>query len=137
MSQDIGFEIKLDLTYNDAIDAVVAALKEQGFGVLTRIDVQATLKEKLGQDFRPYMILGACNPPLAHQALSQNSEAGLMLPCNVTVEADPDGGSTVRIANPEMMMTVGTLRDNPALIDIAHQAKAKLEQVAAALTGVV
>jgi uncharacterized protein (DUF302 family) len=133
MSQEIGFEVRLDAPYEEAVEKVIAALKEQGFGVLTRIDVRATLKEKLGEDFRPYVILGACNPPLAHRALSQDAVVGLMLPCNVTVEQDPGGGSITRIANPEMMMTVGALQENPVLLEVARAAKAKLEQVAASL----
>jgi uncharacterized protein (DUF302 family) len=133
MAQEIGFEIRLDSPYDEAVERVIAALKEQGFGVLTRIDVRATLQEKLGEDFRPYVILGACNPPLAHRALSQDAVVGLMLPCNVTVEAVPGGGSIARIANPEMMMTVGTLQENEDLKVVAQQAKAKLEQVAASL----
>lgn len=133
MTQEIGFEIKLDLPYEEAVEKVITSLKNEGFGVLTRIDVRATLKEKLDEDFRPYVILGACNPPLAHRALSVDAVVGLMLPCNVTVEQDPAGGSIARIANPEMMMMVGTLQDNPALIEVAKQAKAKLERVAEAL----
>jgi uncharacterized protein (DUF302 family) len=133
MSQEIGFEVRLDLPYEEAVEKVIAALKEEGFGVLTRIDVRATLKEKLGEDFRPYVILGACNPPLAHRALSQDAVVGLMLPCNVTVEQDPDGGSTARIATPEMMMTVGTLQENPDLLEVAKLAKEKLERVAESL----
>jgi uncharacterized protein (DUF302 family) len=133
MSQEIGFEVKTDLPYEQAVEKVIAALKAEGFGVLTRIDVRATLKEKLGEDFRPYVILGACNPPLAHKALSQDAVVGLMLPCNVTVEEDPAGGSITRIANPEMMMTVGTLQDNLALLEVAQAARSKLERVAEAL----
>jgi uncharacterized protein (DUF302 family) len=133
MSQEIGFEVKIDLPYEQAVEKVIAALKAEGFGVLTRIDVRATLKEKLGEDFRPYVILGACNPPLAHKALSQDAVVGLMLPCNVTVEEDPAGGSITRIANPEMMMTVGTLQDNPALLEVAQAARSRLERVAEAL----
>ncbi len=133
MSQEIGFEIRLDMPYEEALEKVIAALKAEGFGVLTRIDVRATLKEKLGEDFRPYVILGACNPPLAHRALSQDQDVGLMLPCNVTVEENPRGGSIARIANPEMMLTVGSLQDNPTLLEVAQQAKSRLERVAAAL----
>lgn len=133
MSQEIGFEIRLDMPYEEALEKVIAALKAEGFGVLTRIDVRATLKEKLGEDFRPYVILGACNPPLAHRALSQDPVVGLMLPCNVTVEENPRGGSIARIANPEMMLTVGSLQDNPTLLEVAQQAKSRLERVAAAL----
>lgn len=133
MSQEIGFEVRLDLPYAEAVEKVIAALKAEGFGVLTRIDVRATLKEKLGEEFRAYVILGACNPPLAHRALSQDPVVGLMLPCNVTVEEEPGGGSIARIANPEMMLTVGSLQDNPTLLEVAQQAKSRLERVAAAL----
>ena len=133
MSQEIGFEVRVDQPYEEAVERVVAALKVEGFGVLTRIDVRATLKEKLGEDFRPYVILGACNPPLAHRALSQDPVVGLMLPCNITVEEDPGAGSIVRIANPEMMLTIGSLQDNPTLLEVAQQAKSRLERVAAAL----
>jgi uncharacterized protein (DUF302 family) len=133
MSKEIGFEVHLDLPYDEAVEKVIAALKAEGFGVLTRIDVKATLKEKLDQDFRPYIILGACNPPLAHRALSNDLAVGLMLPCNVTVEADLQGGALARIANPETMIQVGALRNNPDLKEVATQARTKLENVASAL----
>ena len=133
MTQEIGFEVHLDLPYEAALEKVIAALKTEGFGVLTRIDVQATLKEKLGEDFRPYSILGACNPSLAQRALQTDPVVGLMLPCNVTVEADPLGGSLARIANPEMMLAVGTLENNDALQEVATTARVKLERVAEAL----
>lgn len=130
MNTELGFEVKLAMPYEQALDTVIAALKIEGFGVLTRIDVQATMKEKLGADFRPYTILGACNPPLAHRALSAEAQAGLMLPCNVTVEALPDGNSLARIANPITMMTASDLGENPALVEVAHLAYEKLERVA-------
>ena len=133
MSEGIGFEIMLDSTYEETVHKVVAALKEQGFGILTRIDVKATLKEKLDADFRPYIILGACNPPLAHQALLADPSIGLMLPCNVTIESIPQGGSMVRIVDPAMMMQVTTFQDNPALKQVANQARQKLELVASSL----
>lgn len=133
MTQEIGFEVHLDLAYEAALEKVIAALKSEGFGVLTRIDVQATLKEKLGEDFRPYSILGACNPALAHRALQTDPVVGLMLPCNVTVEADPLGGSLARIANPEMMLAVGVLENNETLQEVATTARIKLERVAEAL----
>ena len=79
---DYGMRVHLDLSYNDAIEQVTAALKAEGFGVLTTIDVQATLKQKLDVDFRRYVILGACNPPFAHRALTTELEIGLLLPCN-------------------------------------------------------
>ena len=133
MKEGIAIEIKLEKPFESAVEIVVEELKNQGFGVLTRIDVQATLKEKLGMDFRPYVILGACNPPLAHRALSEDAVVGLMLPCNVTIEAETDNTSVVRLANPETMMTVGGLKDNEVLIDVAAEARHKIEKVAASL----
>jgi len=133
MTNEIGFEVKINSPYEDALERVIAALKAEGFGVLTQIDVQMTLKEKLGEDFRPYMILGACNPPLAHRALATDSVVGLMLPCNVTVEATADGCSMVRIANPELMMTIGSLEENESIRDVANDARVRLERVARAL----
>jgi uncharacterized protein (DUF302 family) len=131
--ENMGFEVHLDLPYEAAVELVVAALKTEGFGVLTRIDVRATMKEKLGEDFRPYVILGACNPPLAHKALSTEPLMGLMLPCNVTVEEDPAGGSLARLVNPEIMLLAGSLRENEALRQVAVEAKVRLERVACAL----
>lgn len=133
MSEEIGFEIKLLLSYEDALNKTVEALKDEGFGVLTKIDVQATLKEKLGQEFRPYSILGACNPPLAHRALTQDPVVGLMLPCNVTVEAVASNETMVRIANPQVMLQVGTLQKDEVLAEIATEARLRLERVAKAL----
>ncbi len=133
MSEEIGFEVHLAECYDEALERVIAALKTEGFGVLTRIDVRATLKEKLGEDFRPYSILGACNPPLAHRALETDPVVGLMLPCNVTVEADGEDGAIVRIANPEMMMQVGSLQTNDAIKTVASEARIRLERVANSL----
>jgi uncharacterized protein (DUF302 family) len=133
MTEELGFEVHLDEAYEQALEKVVAGLKAEGFGVLTRIDVRATLKERLGEDFRPYVILGACNPPLAHRALAADALVGLMLPCNVTVEADLAGGSIVRIANHEMMMQAGSLAGQPALVEVAREARARLERVASSL----
>jgi len=135
MSDELGFEVHLDLSYAEAVEKAVTALKSQGFGVLTRIDVQATLKEKLGEEFRPFVILGACNPALAFRALTTDPVVGLMLPCNITVEADPAGGSLVRIANPEAMMKVGALEENQAIAEVAREARLKLENVAEMLIG--
>ena len=102
--EPLGFEVKLAQPFEQAVETVTAALKTQGFGVLTRIDVKATLKEKLGVDFRPYTILGACNPPLAHQALVTDPWIGLMLPCNVTVEALNEKECLVRLTDPAAMV---------------------------------
>jgi uncharacterized protein (DUF302 family) len=130
MSADIGFEVQLKRPYDEALELTKEALKEEGFGVLTSIDVKATLKEKLDEEFRPYTILGACNPPLAHRALSQDAVAGLLLPCNVTVEADGSSASIIRIANPEMILSVGSLEEDPELSAVAQEARQRLERVA-------
>jgi uncharacterized protein (DUF302 family) len=128
MSDDT-LRARLHLPYAQALERVTAALKDEGFGVLTQIDVQATLKQKLGADFRRYHILGACNPPLAHQALTSELEIGLLLPCNVIVYED-DGGSVVCIADPIAMLQ---LADNPSLKGVANEAQARLQRVIAAL----
>ena len=129
MTEALAFEVSLDQPYDEAIAAVTAALKLEGFGILTKIDVKATMKEKLGEDFRPYAILGACNPPLAHRALSYKGEIGVMLPCNVTVEAVPSGGSLVRISDPNVFMQVGSLQHDSTLREIAHEARDRLLRV--------
>jgi len=133
MELSLGKDIHLNADHADAVVRVTAALKDQGFGVLTSIDLKAAFKEKIGTDFRPYTILGACNPPLAHRALSAEPLVGLMLPCNVTVEDAPGGGSIVRFINPDAMLGVGRLGEHPAIGEVAKDAKARLELVAAAL----
>ena len=133
MKEGIAIEVKLEKPFESAVELVVEELKNQGFGVLTRIDVQATLKEKLDKDFRPFVILGACNPPLAHRALSEDAVVGLMLPCNVTIEAETDNTSVIRLANPETIMTVGDLKENKVLINVAAEARQRIEKVAASL----
>ena len=126
----LGFNIELDMSYEEALEQVTAALKTEGFGVLTEIDVKATLKKKIDVDFRPYKILGACNPPLAHRALTAAPEVGLLLPCNVTVTQADNGRIEVAIIDPNMMLSVVA---NPALDPIAQDARERLERVAAAL----
>ncbi len=130
MSDTIGFEVYIDKPLHQSMEKVVEALKSEGFGVLTKIDVKATLKEKLGEDFRQYAILGACNPPLAHRALSADPAIGLLLPCNVTVEDAADGGTMVRILNPEIMMQVGDFGDLQEIRQVASEARDKLLRVA-------
>lgn len=127
-----AFRTHLDVPYEEAIEQVTAALKAEGFGVLTQIDVKATLKQKLDVDFRPYIILGACNPPLAHRALSTELEIGLLLPCNVIVYDSADAGSEVAIADPQMMM--GPV-ENPAIEPVAQDARARLQRVIDSLAG--
>jgi uncharacterized protein (DUF302 family) len=116
----------LDVPYEQAVEKVTAALKEEGFGVLTEIDVRSTLKQKLDKEFRDYVILGACNPPLAHQALSAQLDIGLLLPCNVIVYDGEEGGSEVAILDPITMMGIV---DNPDLKPVAEEAKARLQRV--------
>ncbi len=113
--------------YDDAVERVEAALQQEGFGILTRIDVRETLKTKIDVDFRPYVILGACNPPLAHRALSAEDMIGLMLPCNVVV-AETEDGSEVAMVRPSVMMTVA---DAEGLEDVAEEAQAGLERALA------
>lgn len=126
----ISIDIHLEVQYQDALEKVKAALKQEGFGVLCDVDVKATLKEKLGEDFRHYAILGVCNPPLAHRALSHSAEVGLMLPCNVTVEEDPAGGSIVRIIDPEAMLEGAGMASDEVLEEVATEARKRLQQAA-------
>ncbi len=119
-----GISKSIDLPYDEALVRVTDALKEQGFGVLTRIDVKETLREKLQADFRRYEIIGACNPTLAHRALQSELQVGLLLPCNVIVYEEGEG-SVVAAFDPEAAMA---LADNPALQEVAREAKARLER---------
>lgn len=122
----------LPLAFDEAIARTEAALKEEGFGVLTRIDVQATLKEKIGLDFQPYTILGACNPKLAHQALQVEDKVGTMLPCNVVVQGIGDGVTEVAAIDPVASMQA---IENPQLQLAAREVRAKLARVIEALGG--
>jgi uncharacterized protein (DUF302 family) len=124
-----GFARSLPLRYDEAVPVVVDALKAEGFGVLTEIDVRDTLKKKLDVDFQRYIILGACNPPLAYRALQAEPDLGLLLPCNVVVHEEGDG---VRVAfvDPQAMLGVAA---NPALQPIADEVRARLERVAVEL----
>jgi uncharacterized protein (DUF302 family) len=133
MAQPLAFEVELDQAYEQAVGAVSSALKEEGFGILTTIDVKATLKQKLNEEFRPYVILGACNPPLAHRALSHEARIGILLPCNVTVEATDSGGSTVRIGDPDALLKIGGLDQDPVVREVANDARARLQRVARVL----
>lgn len=122
---DFGMTKVLAGGYDDALVRVTAALKAEGFGVLSQIDVQDTLKKKLGVNFRRYMILGACNPPLAHQALSMVPTVGVLLPCNVAVYEDDQGNAVVTAVDP--MQTVA--REHETLRDIAENVRNKLARV--------
>ena len=127
----LGLTVRLNKNFDEALTQVTAALKAEGFGVLTEIDVKETLKKKLDVDFRPYKILGACNPPLAYRALSAAPEVGLLLPCNVTVSYVEDQVTEVAIIDPLSML--GFVQ-HPDLEPVAEEARARLERVAHALT---
>ena len=133
-SPTYGFGRTLTLSYDDTVARVTDALKAEGFGVLTAIDVKATMKAKLDVDFAQYAILGACNPPLAHRALTADPNVGLLLPCNVVVRALPDEAgqprTRVEVADPISMMNIVR---NDELNAVAQDARARLERVVAAL----
>ena len=119
-----------NVSFDEAVEKVTEALKLEGFGVLTEIDVKATFKKKLDVDFRPYKILGACNPPYAHKALSVEDKIGIMLPCNVIIQETSDGNIEVAAVDPvASMMAV----ENEHLTSIAKEIKTKLERVIASL----
>lgn len=130
---DIGMKKTLPLSWEAALEAVPVALKAEGFGVLTKIDVQATLKEKLGVDFRRYTILGACNPGFAHRALSQRLDVGLLLPCNVVLH-EADDGKSVQLMVIDPMQTMASMMGDSFKV-LAGEVKTKLERVVAALPG--
>jgi uncharacterized protein (DUF302 family) len=130
MTTDIGIRVALNLPYEQALQKTTDALKVEGFGVLSQIDMQTTLKQKLDVEFRRYVILGACNPPLAHRALSANLDVGLLLPCNVTVYEEGDG-SVVTAVDPLEML--GVLKEDAVAREVAVEARARLQRVIASL----
>ncbi len=125
-----GFGTTLMMPVDEAVDRTTEALKSEGFGVLTTIDVRQTLQNKLGVDFEPYVILGACNPQLAYRALQAEHELGLLLPCNVIVH-EHDGETTVSVVDPAKML--GVVGDNLELRAVAAEAEERLRRVVAAL----
>lgn len=125
-----GMRVRTRAPFAQALERTRSALKDQGFGVITEIDVRATMKEKLGADFRPYVILGACNPTFAHQALQMELSLGLLLPCNVVVYEVEEGGAVVEAVDPGPMLGV---TGNPSLQPIATEVRRRLENVLAAV----
>ena len=125
-----GFNVTLKTTFDEAVSTVLEALKQEGFGVLSDLDIQAAMKEKLGAEIRRYRILGACNPPLALKALTADPDIGLLLPCNVVVREDADGGITVGLVDPQAMMQVAS---NAQVKEVADDASARLRRVRDAL----
>jgi len=126
---ELGFKSTLKLPYETVIEKVTEALKAEGFGVLTNIDVKDTMKKKLNADFKKYAIIGACNPPLAHKALTARPDVGLLLPCNVIVYEEGDE-TVVNIIDP---MSMTNFIQDPVLEQVADEARARLKRVAEAL----
>ena len=126
-----GISKVLDCGYEEAVEKTRAALAAEGFGVLTEIDVKAVLKKKLDKDFTKYIILGACNPPLAYKALTLETEIGLFLPCNVIVYENASGKAVVSAIDPTVAMS---MIDNPELEEVAKGVKEKLEKVVGSIS---
>ena len=125
-----AFTATTSKSYDEAVTEVTDALQEQGFGVLTEINVSEVLKKKLDIDKRPYLILGACNPVLANQAMEAEPDIGLLLPCNVVVREEEDGGTTVAFMDPSAVLS---LVDNPAVATLAAEVRGRLEKVCDAI----
>ena len=130
MSLKYGFGKTVQRTFDDALGSVTAALQQEGFGILSDVDVAATLKKKLGEDMPPYRILGACNPPLAHRAVTIEPSIGLLLPCNVVLRQAPTGTVHVEVMNNEVVLQ---LVGNPEIAALAQDVRRRLDRVLAAV----
>ncbi|WP_123025288.1 DUF302 domain-containing protein [Mycolicibacterium stellerae] len=128
----IALSTSLQATFDDAVARTREALAEQGFGVLTEIDMKATLKNKLNEDMEDYVILGACNPPLAHRAVNVDRQIGLLLPCNVVVRTDPDDQETVHVEamNPQLLVDVtGDEQLKPIADEVTKKLQAAIDSI--------
>ena len=134
MSKQLGFNVELRLPFDAAVTRVREALKQEGFGVLTDIDLRAAFREKLGREFRQYVILRACNPPLAFNAISADPSVGLLLPCNLTVEWISEGRTGVRLTDPEALLSTVVLQGAPELASVARDARERMLRVAESLS---
>jgi len=128
MNNSLVFEVHLPLPYNQALKAVEVAFKGDGFGIMTHVDVRATLKEKLNEDFRPFSIIGVCKPALAHRLLKVEPKMGLLLPCKVTVEAAEADESIVRIIHPQNIVILG-IGDDPEIEKVADEVEGSIRRV--------
>lgn len=135
MTTSIVWEVTLPVPFEAAVAATRAALKDEGFGVLTEIDLQTAFKEKLGRDFRQYTILGACNPPLAFAAVSADPAVGLLLPCNVVVDGVGANESLVRLTDPAALLAASPAGRMPSLVSIGADARERMGRVAQTLRG--
>jgi uncharacterized protein (DUF302 family) len=133
MPQPLGFEVELPVAFDAAVGRVKDALTHEGFGVLTEIDLRSAFREKLGRDFRPYVILGACNPTLAYTAVTADASVGSLLPCNVTVESVGDARTVVRLTNPEALLSSAATASSPELATVARDGRERMERATAAL----
>jgi len=133
MNDSFSFDIEVNDPLPQAIEKLTLALKEVGFGVLTRIDVHDVLKAKINVDFQPYTILGVCNPHLAHKALAHNSQVGMMLPCPITLEEKNESTTMIKIGNPDAFIRMAGFADDPVLAQVAEDANRKLGKAVLAL----
>ena len=135
MNEQLFFEVLLPVPYEQALTAVEDAFKEDSFGIMTHVDVRATLKEKLNEEFRPFSVIGVCNPALSHRLLTVEPRMGLVLPCKVTVEAADDSNSIVRIIHPNSIINSG-LGDHPEIEQVAAEAEGVIRRVVKVLEGI-